>query len=148
MAKNFEFADRVPSIMGRYSDFSQSIMNIVRNALDSMHGCTDKRLSVSTEVKDGDIRITVRDTGCGIRPENRDKIFMPFYTTKPIASQDHGSEPTGTGLGLSTVQRLLSPYGVRFVVDSDVGQGTTFTAAIPISPNTTAARMKSLLSAS
>jgi PAS domain S-box-containing protein len=135
VTKQFTFADEVPTIMGRYSDFSQSIMNIVRNALDAMHACEEKRLEVSTVVKDGDICVTVRDFGCGINPESREKIFLPFYTTKPIAGQNDGSEPTGTGLGLSTVQRLLTPYGVKFLIDSELGKGTTFTLNIPIAAN-------------
>lgn len=135
VTKYFAFADEVPAIMGRYSDFSQSIMNIVRNALDSMHACERKQLFMSTEVCDGEIRIVVKDTGCGFRPENRDKIFLPFYTTKPIAGPTGGCEPTGTGLGLSTVQKLLTPYNVRFIVESEVNQGTTFTICVPIAAN-------------
>jgi PAS domain S-box-containing protein len=138
--KHFTFADVVPCIMGRYSDFSQSIMNVVRNALDAMHKCEEKHLYVSTEVQNGEIRITVRDTGCGIRAEQREKIFLPFYTTKPIAGQSDSAEPTGTGLGLSTVQRLLTPYGVRFVVDSELNKGTSFSIYVPIAANSASAR--------
>jgi PAS domain S-box-containing protein len=133
--KVFSFADNVPSIMGRYSDFSQSLMNIVRNALDAMHNCDTRKLAVQTEVRGADIVITVQDTGCGIPAENRDKIFLPFYTTKPIAGRTSSHEPTGTGLGLSSAQRLLTPYSARFVVDSTPGAGTCFGVFLPIAPN-------------
>ena len=104
--KQFQFADDVPAIAGRYSDFSQSIMNVVRNALDAMHALDHKMLRVTTEVRDGDVRLSITDVGCGISAENRDKLFVPFYTTKPLAGRD-GGQPSGTGLGLSTAQRLL-----------------------------------------
>jgi PAS domain S-box-containing protein len=133
--KHFAFDDKVPTIMGRYSDFSQSIMNLVRNALDAMHDQEDAKLFLYTQVHEDEIRIVIRDTGCGIDPENRDKIFVPFYTTKPLAGHGDGHEPTGTGLGLSTVQRLLTPYEARFVVDSAPQQGTTFTISLPINVN-------------
>ncbi len=132
--KHFSFADDVPTIVGRYSDFSQSIMNVVRNALDAMHEVEHKVLSVTTEVHGDDIRLTVADNGCGIAADNRDKLFVPFYTTKPLAGRD-GGQPSGTGLGLSTVQRLLTPYGVRFAIDSEPGHGATFTFCIPIEAN-------------
>jgi two-component system, NtrC family, sensor kinase len=137
--KHFLFADNIPTILGRYSDFSQSLMNIVRNALDSMHELENKRLFITTAAWDGEIQISVRDTGCGIASENREKIFIPFYTTKPIVGHGIGEEPTGTGLGLSTVQKLLSPYGVRFEVTSEPQAGTTFTVHIPVAPNSTSA---------
>jgi signal transduction histidine kinase len=132
--KRFHFSDNVPTIAGRYSDFSQSIMNVVRNALDAMHIVEHKVLQVTTEVQGDDIRLSVTDNGCGIAPDNRDKLFVPFYTTKPLAGRDDG-QPSGTGLGLSTVQRLLTPYGVRFAIESEPGRGTTFTFAIPIAAN-------------
>jgi PAS domain S-box-containing protein len=132
--KQFHFADNVPAIVGRYSDFSQSIMNVVRNALDSMHAVEHKVLRVTTEVHGDDLRLSVVDNGCGIATDNRDKLFVPFYTTKPLAGRD-GGQPSGTGLGLSTVQRLLTPYGVRFAIDSEPGHGTSFTFCIPIEAN-------------
>jgi PAS domain S-box-containing protein len=134
--KHFEFADEIPTIMGRYSDFSQSIMNVVRNGLDAMHACEEKHLYVTSAVKGDEIRITIRDTGCGITSEGREKMFMPFYTTKPIARGDDHDGPTGTGLGLSTVQKLMAPYGAHFEVESEPCGGTTFTFCIPIEQNT------------
>jgi PAS domain S-box-containing protein len=133
--KHFSFAENVPTVVGRYSDFSQSFMNVVRNALDAMHTSEQKRLVVRSEVQDGDICVTVRDFGCGIAKEEQDKIFLPFYTTKPLAGQHTDEEPTGTGLGLSTVHKLLTPYGARFQIESEPGSGTSFTIRLPIAPN-------------
>lgn len=135
VTKRYAFADHIPAIMGRYSDFSQAMMNVVRNALDAMHESERRELSVTTDVRGDEIRVTIRDTGCGIPKEHYEKIFLPFYTTKPVVGSGNGHEPTGTGLGLCTVQRLLTPYGTHFEIDSALGKGTAFTFCIPISPN-------------
>ena len=135
VAKHYDFADNVPAMMGRYSDFSQAIMNVVRNALDAMHEREQRELSVSTEVRGDEIQVAVRDTGCGIAPEDHERIFLPFYTTKPVMGREKAHEPTGTGLGLTTVQKLLTPYGARFEIQSALGAGTTFTICLPIAAN-------------
>ncbi len=138
--KELIFIDNVPAIMGRYSDFSLSVMNVVRNALDAMHGKADRRLFVGTEVVDDEIRITVKDNGCGIAPEDRSRIFLPFFTTKPVASDNKSNGPTGTGLGLSTVQKLLAPYGARYDIESELNVGTTFRIFLPLAINSVHAR--------
>jgi PAS domain S-box-containing protein len=140
--KVYEFSDEIPTIMGRYSDFSQSLTNIVRNSLDAMHGCEPKTLTIKTAVKDGEIQITIKDNGCGIAKEDCDKIFLPFYTTKPTVRDGNSDSPTGTGLGLSMVHKLLAPYSVRYELDSEPNKGTSFTLCIPLSLNSAAAHHK------
>jgi len=135
VTKRFSFSDGIPAILGRYSDFSQSINNVIRNALDAMHNREQRELTVETNLHDGEIHITIRDTGCGIPEENRARIFMPFFTTKPVVGQGPADRPTGTGLGLSTVQKLLAPYGARFEIESMDGKGTSFTICIPAAAN-------------
>jgi PAS domain S-box-containing protein len=139
VAKHYSFADRIPTIMGCYSDFSQAIMNVVRNALDAMHNRELRELWVDTNVRGDEIRVTVRDTGCGIPLEDHERIFLPFYTTKPVVGRGKEHEPTGTGLGLTTVKKLLAPYGVHFEIDSTVGAGTAFTVCLPIAANSSQA---------
>lgn len=133
--KVFDFAPDLPPIWGRYSDFSQSLMNIIRNALDSMHEATHKQLHVSTSKSGDEISITIKDTGSGISSEHLQQVFEPFFTTKPAVGKSDNGEPTGTGLGLSTVQKLLAPYGCRFDLQSKVGQGTSFTLFVPVEQN-------------
>jgi PAS domain S-box-containing protein len=134
--KSVQLADDIPPIMGKYSDFSQSLMNIIRNSLDAMHGMKAKKLSISTAMRGDDLVIEIKDNGCGIQPEARDKLFTPFYTTKPLAGHaDDPDLPTGTGLGLSTVQKLLASYSCLFEVDSELEKGTTFRMIIPVSAN-------------
>jgi two-component system, NtrC family, sensor kinase len=137
VTKHISFCDELPTIMGRYSDFSQSIMNVVRNALDAMYPNEEKELTIATQCCNGNICITIKDNGCGIPPENQERIFTPFFSTKPLAGHALEDEPTGTGLGLTTVQRLLSSYGVEFKIESAVGEGTCFTMILPVAQNQT-----------
>lgn len=63
------------------------------------------------------VEVKVQDSGCGVGKENIEKIFLPFFTTKP----------KGAGLGLAIVERILERHGSRVNLESRVGEGTTFT---------------------
>lgn len=71
-----------------------------------------------------------KDTGCGISAENLKKFFDPFYTTKSSKSKE--GEPTGTGLGLTSIKRMLTVYGGKIEFESMVGIGTTATVILPM----------------
>jgi signal transduction histidine kinase len=134
--KTIELAENIPSIMGKYSDFSQSIMNICRNSLDAMHRSEVKKMTIRSFMHNGDIVLEIGDSGCGIAQEHRDRLFTPFFTTKPqVGQSEDPEEPTGTGLGLSTVQKLLSAYNCRFDVESAPGRGTKFRIFVPAALN-------------
>jgi signal transduction histidine kinase len=68
--------------------------------------------------------IEITDNGVGIEPEHREKIFLPFYTTKP----------TGTGLGMAIVKKIMDLHGGEIDIDSVPGRGTTVRLVIPRSP--------------
>ncbi len=129
--KNIRLDENLPLVVGVYSDFSQSIMNLVRNAMDAMHRSTVKLLTIQTRFDDQKIYIDVADTGCGIPEENIPRLFDPFFTTKPLRGNEIGDEPTGTGLGLSSCYQLLQPYGAMITVKSKVGEGSVFSITIP-----------------
>jgi len=129
--KDFQFSPEPLEVVGVYSDFSQSLSAIINNALDSMWNRKLKKLRVNTGLQDDWIQIEITDTGCGIDAKNLDRIFQPFFSTKPVLTDRKGSEPVGTGLGLSTAQQLLGKYGAKVEVRSVVDQGTTFTIRIP-----------------
>jgi len=125
--KSVDFDPELEPVVAVYSDVSQGIMNIVNNALDSMHASEDKVLTVATEhAAEGMNRLRVRDTGCGIPEELRDEIFQPFFSTKPSLAERENDEPTGTGLGMSSTCYLLGKYGIEIEYQSEVGEGTEF----------------------
>ena len=69
------------------------------------------------------VAVTVSDTGMGIPPDHLDKIFTPFFTTKPVGQ--------GTGLGLSACHGIVAAHGGEIRVDSEVGRGTRMTMLLP-----------------
>ena len=129
----------------------QVIMNLVVNARDAM--ARGGRLDIATAnrvIDEGlaalqpDLRpgryvvLTVADTGCGMSPDVRAHVFEPFFTTK--------APDKGTGLGLATAYGVIKQSGGDIVVDSRLGEGSTFTIFLPRSdqtvvPGTTAARV-------
>jgi signal transduction histidine kinase len=103
----------------------RAISNLVLNAMDAMpQGGT---LTLRTRDEDGKVAIEVADTGSGLTPEECERIFTPYYTSK-----QHG-----TGLGLAIVQSVVSDHGGRIRVQSEPGRGTTFVIDLPKSSDTT-----------
>jgi signal transduction histidine kinase len=117
----------------------QALLNLMLNAVQAMAQSPEGRpreLIVQTRrVREADrtesIAIHVIDTGPGITPEAREKLFKPYFTTKA----------GGTGLGLATTRRLIEAHHGRLDVHSEVGQGTDFTVLLPVSrPKAAAAK--------
>ena len=100
----------------------QVILNLLTNALHATP--QGGSITLGTCRRDGQAIIEVRDTGCGIPPQNMAKIFDPFFTTK---------EPgKGTGLGLSVSHGIVARLGGSLTAHSTPGQGATFTVALPL----------------
>ena len=87
-------------------------------------GKTSGKIDVKTYQKIDTIYVEISDTGKGIPDDILDKIFNPFFTTKPVGE--------GTGLGLSICYDIIQEHGGDIRVASAVGQGTTFTIALPM----------------
>lgn len=100
----------------------QAIMNLVVNARDAMPRGGTIRIETSA-AESGPVKIMVRDTGHGMTPTVRARIFEPFFSTKPSG--------TGTGLGLPTVQRIVGESGGDISVESSPGEGACFNIAFP-----------------
>lgn len=103
--------------------------NLVRNAIESLpdgRGTVqiDARLEEDEMLEEMRIVVEVSDDGCGIEPENLDRIFNDFFTTRE----------DGTGLGLSNVRRLAADCGASVRVASRPGEGSAFTLSFPVSP--------------
>jgi|GEM_PF-886155 len=129
VTKEYNLNESIPFIKAVYSDFSQSIMNIITNALDAMYYSEKKKLTVTTRFVRNHIDLDIHDTGIGIKEEHLSKIFDPFFTTKPTNSND--ASPSGIGLGLHSCYILLKKYNVRIEAKSGPGD-TTFTLRIPV----------------
>ncbi len=115
-------------------DISQVFQNLIRNALDAMFNQKDQKMEISTRCNDGFAELVVRDNGPGIPPEIQDRIFDPFFSTKPTTQNKNQSsdKPVGTGLGLWMCRESISAVNGTITVDSEPGKGTTFTVRIPM----------------
>lgn len=114
---------RLPSVHISLTEFQQLLLNLINNALYAMEKAGGK-LSIRTRHQKETLVVEVADTGPGIPPANLNRIFDPFYTTKPVGK--------GTGLGLSICYGIVKKMGGEIDVDSVVDQGTTFRIQIPL----------------
>ena len=115
----FYWGENVPQIKGDANQLKQAFYNLARNAMQAMPA--GGRLTVRCSADDDFVMLSVSDSGCGIKPENMQKIFRPFFTTKNA----------GTGLGLMIVERIVREHGGSLAVDSRENAGTTFTISLP-----------------
>lgn len=111
----FELEENLPGVQADPEQIRRALRNLVLNALDAMPG--GGRLTLRTETTaSGRVAIEVSDTGEGLTPEECERLFTPYYTTK-----QHG-----TGLGLAIVQSVVSDHKGTISVQSQPGHGTTF----------------------
>jgi signal transduction histidine kinase len=129
--KTLNLDPTLPAVSGTYSDFSQVVYNLVKNASDAMKNSPKKEIIVSSKHDGEHIYLIFQDTGSGIAPENLDRIFDPFFTTKAKVGSEEKGEAMGTGLGLHVCSQLMDSYGAKICVKSQPGKGTTFTIAVP-----------------
>lgn len=124
-----EFSQPYPDIT-LYADRTQTeqvLINLLKNACEACNK-EQPRVRVALELmSDGSRKISVTDNGKGILPEVVDRIFLPFYTTKP----------SGSGIGLSLCKQILSLHHGNITVKSEVGKGSRFILRYPPRPMTT-----------
>lgn len=114
----------VPMINCNINQMKQVFMNILNNASQAISEQGDVYISTEFLSEEKMVRISIKDSGVGIEKDNLEKIFDPFYTTKPIGE--------GTGLGLSISYGIVKSHGGYIEVESQVGQGTTFVIELPV----------------
>jgi signal transduction histidine kinase len=112
----------LPRVVMNSTEIEQVLVNVIRNAVESGGG-RGVRVSVRGECRDGWVCITVRDDGRGLNDEAKRHLFDPFYTTRRAMG--------GTGLGLSISHGIVTDHGGSIEVESEVGEGTTFTVTLP-----------------
>jgi signal transduction histidine kinase len=123
-----ELDPALPPVVGSADQLQQVFMNMVSNAAEAMEGQGGGVLTVKTWFGDSadSVRIAFADTGVGIFSDQLDRLFEPFYTTK--------KKGKGVGLGLSVVYGIIKAHNGNVTVDSEPGDGATFTIQLPLSP--------------
>ncbi|MCM2322191.1 MAG: ATP-binding protein [Oligoflexia bacterium] len=109
-------------VMGSAAQIHQVLINLIQNSVKALEGVAEGSIRVSVEPAGGEVTIAVEDNGKGIRKENLEKLFIPFFTTSP----------SGTGLGLSISQKIIEAHRGRIEVASEEGRFTRFSVVLPL----------------
>jgi signal transduction histidine kinase/ActR/RegA family two-component response regulator len=120
-----ETSTQTPALQGDYTRVKQVLLNLLSNAIK--YNCDGGQIHVAAVMTGEQMRIDVRDTGRGIAPEKRERLFKPF---ERLESSCDGIE--GTGIGLALVKRLVEAMGGEIGVESEVDVGSTFWFALPV----------------
>ena len=115
-----DFSADVPGVRVDRQLIKQAILNLVLNAIEAMP--SGGKLRVALARRDDTAEVTVTDTGCGIPPEHRGRIFQLFFTTRP----------GGSGIGLASTFRIVQLHSGSIDFESEVGRGTTFRIELPL----------------
>jgi len=121
-----ELDDNLPLVAINYNPIIEVLLNLFINAIDAMENGGELTVTTLRHIDEGDnrlyVQIRIQDSGKGIPAENLDRVFDRYFTTKS----------TGTGLGLSVVERIIKAHNGKIEVKSKVGQGSTFIINLPV----------------
>jgi len=120
---NLHIDDNLPKIIVDPLELEQVLVNLITNSFQAMSA--GGKIDITASLVGKEIIIKVADTGTGIPQENLERIFEPFFSTKPVGQ--------GTGLGLSVCYGIVQSWGGKIYADSVLNKGTTMTIILPVS---------------
>ncbi len=127
IAINVDVVDLIPVLQCDRGKLQQIFLNIINNSFAAMD--VDGKLNIKVQYDGREfVKVKISDNGYGISQDDLGRIFEPFFSTKKGSG--------GTGLGLSVTYGLVQEIGGKIGVESRVGEGTTFTVALPLNPST------------
>jgi PAS domain S-box-containing protein len=116
-------AANLPEVSLDREQFKRVVVNLIDNAAEAMKDVPWRHLSIRTQAPTADtVELVVADSGCGISPEDREKLFLPYFSTKE----------RGTGLGLAIVAHILTEHGAQIRVEDNTPTGARFTIEVPV----------------
>jgi PAS domain S-box-containing protein len=124
-----ELADSLPAVTGDRVQLQQVILNLLLNATDAMSGVDDRSRELVLRTgrgEGGEVCVSVQDSGVGFPPEDRERLFQAFYTTKA----------QGMGIGLSVSRSVIERHQGRLWAVANDGPGSTFTFSLPVGADT------------
>jgi two-component system nitrogen regulation sensor histidine kinase NtrY len=117
-----DLAPGLAPVMIDREQFKRVVINLVDNAAEAMQDSLVRQLQVVTQPGVADtVELIVADTGAGVSPEDKEKLFVPYFSTKG----------RGTGLGLAIVNNILAEHNAHIRVEDNLPAGTRFTVEIP-----------------
>jgi two-component system sensor kinase FixL len=120
-----KLAPHLPKVLADRVQIQQVLVNLLHNAVDAMASSPKRELTLSTSLFDGNlVEVSVADVGTGISKEQADRLFMPFFTTKP----------GGMGIGLVISRSIIEAHGGKIAIEANNGGGTIVRFTLPASP--------------
>jgi two-component system nitrogen regulation sensor histidine kinase NtrY len=117
-----QLAEGLPQVLVDPEQFKRAVVNLVDNAAEAMQNALVKELDIVTQTGAGDmVELVVADTGCGVSAEDKERLFLPYFSTKN----------RGTGLGLAIVSHIVSDHNGSIRVEDNLPAGARFTVEIP-----------------
>jgi two-component system nitrogen regulation sensor histidine kinase NtrY len=119
-----DIPEDLPPILMDSLQMKRVLVNLIDNALEALSTEASKELRIACDLqRDGAMaRLTIEDTGCGIAPEDRERLFAPYFSTRK----------NGTGLGLSIASRIVADHGGYLGVEPNSPRGTRFVIELPV----------------
>jgi len=116
------FAPNLPAVNLDREQFQRAVVNLVDNAAEAMQDSLVKTLTVSTQAGPADtVDLVIADTGCGVSPDDKEKLFLPYFSTKN----------RGTGVGLAIVSHIVAEHNGQIRVEDNQPVGARFTIELP-----------------
>jgi PAS domain S-box-containing protein len=117
------FTPGLPAVNLDREQFQRAVVNLVDNAAEAMQEALVKKLYVATQAGSAEtVELVVADSGCGVSPEDKEKLFLPYFSTKN----------RGTGLGLAIVSHIVAEHDGHIRVEDNKPTGARFTVEIPV----------------
>jgi signal transduction histidine kinase len=123
----FEVAADLPQVQADEQRIAQVLFNLISNAL--RHTPVGGTITISAELREDRILVSVRDTGAGISPEDLPQVFERFYR----ADRSRARATGGSGLGLTIAKQIVEAHGGQIWAQSWLGAGSTFAFSLPLS---------------
>jgi signal transduction histidine kinase len=122
-----DLASDLPQVSIDPEQFKRVVVNLIDNAAEAMQESETKILTIQTRAGVGEglpdmVEIVFADTGCGVTPEQKEKLFLPYFSTKG----------RGTGLGLAIVSHILTEHNANIRVEDNTPCGAWFTVEVPV----------------
>jgi len=118
-----DLAPSLPPVRIDREQFKRVVVNLVDNAAEAMQESPLKRLYITTRLTEADsVELVIADTGCGVSREDKEKLFLPYFSTKG----------RGTGLGLAIVNRILADHDATIRVEDNLPAGARFIVELPV----------------
>ena len=125
--RGVEFVADLPAVAADRDLCKQLLINLVHNAIK--FSPEQGKVFLQADVNQNHAEVRISDEGCGVRSEDRERIFEPFFRSASTPSEVE----RGSGLGLAIARTIVEQHGGRITVDSEVGKGTSFRFTLPLS---------------